>query len=203
MDGFQGFKATEGCPNVYSYPSRIGLGNGQVGVLHCLLTCGQGKLHKAVGAAEVAFVEILLGSKVPCFPCNPYLEVGGVEPGDWTNTRHAVTDLLPDRLNTCPMWRNGPKPRNNHPSIHASPPLYMVGRLVCRQPPVPDSASACKTLTWSPEDASIRTARRMMIAAERKEKYAPTVNARTCRTMPAAGESGGPAPRCTGGYCSC
>ena len=122
MHRFHGFQAAECCADIDPHTLSLGVSDVQAGVLHGLLTGGQGKLHKAVGAANVAFIEVVLGDKAPCLAGNLYQEVGGVESGDGVNTRDPATELFPDGVEVYPKRRDGSEPRNDDTSIQESPP---------------------------------------------------------------------------------
>src|SRR5690242_13835839 len=95
MHGFQGLQPTKSRANVHADAVRHALRDGQTRVLHGFLTRCQGKVDEAIHAAHVAFVDIVLRSKIRHFPGNLGRIRVRVKAGNLADARYPLTELFP------------------------------------------------------------------------------------------------------------
>src|SRR6266516_3575208 len=99
MHGFCRLQAAKCRANVDADTVSRALRDGQPRVLDGFLTRCQGKMDKAVCAAQVTFSEIEFGRKVTHFPSNLCRIIGWVKAGNSPYARHPMTELVPDGIN--------------------------------------------------------------------------------------------------------
>src|SRR5215831_14136454 len=119
MDGFERLQTTKRRTNVHADALCRALYDAQPGVLDSFLTRCQGKMDKAVRAAQVTFVEIEFGRKVTHFSSNLCWIIGSVKTGNFPYTRHPMTELVPDGINTDTQGGDRPESSDHHTSLHA------------------------------------------------------------------------------------
>src|SRR5712691_11960103 len=118
MDGFQRFQTAKGRANVYADAVRSALRDDQPRVLDGFLSRSQGIMDKTVHAAQVAFVDVVLGSKVTHCRSDLRWILARVKAGNLADTRHPLTELLPDGINGEAQGGNRPKSSDHHTSLH-------------------------------------------------------------------------------------
>ena len=119
MDGFERLQTAERRANVHADTVSSALRDGQPRVVDGFLTRCQGKMDKAVRAAQVTFIEIELGPKVTHFPSNLCRIIGWVKAGNSPYARHPMTELVPDGINADAQGSDRPESSDNHASLHA------------------------------------------------------------------------------------
>ena len=124
MDGFQRFQTAKGRANVYADAVRSALCDGQPRVLDGFLSRGQGIMDKTVHAAQVAFVDVMLGSKITHFPSDLRRILARVKAGNRADARYPLTELLPDSINGEAQGGNRPESSDHHASLHELLSLY-------------------------------------------------------------------------------
>src|SRR5712691_1136680 len=128
MHGFQGFEPTKSRANVHADAVRHALGDAQPRVLDSFMTRCQGIVDEAIHAAQVAFVDIVLRSKIMHFPSNLGRILVRVKAGNRADARHPLTELLPDGINAEAQGGNRPESSDHHTSLHGLLSLhYFLG----------------------------------------------------------------------------
>src|SRR5262245_26543129 len=118
MDGFQRFQTAKSRANVHADAVCSALCDGQPCVLDSFLSCCQGIMDKTVHAAQLTFVDVVLGSKVTHFPSDLGWILTCVKASNLADTRYSLTELLPDGINGEAQGGNRPESSDHHASLH-------------------------------------------------------------------------------------